>query len=651
MKKIIPWAFGALIVLVFGTWVWCQRPGLAVEKVLPSHPLIFARLTHVQDHINQVIRSDFGKSIAAIDVSDVMSRNNFSSKDVRDFHLWQKDLGKFWGNPFVRRLLNKEAAVTVYRHESSYQVFVVFRLTLSTRIAEAIGQLSGQWGDGISVKREKYQGRGINHILFKKQGLGLAYVRIRDLLIVTPETSGHLQDVVDVYENKHDSLEQDASFNFVRRNSYSSSDGLFFVNLGLFSDLWRGRVESGLTPLGYQAAAFPVVGLSYLPGIVSKYKVIAGLDEKYMPPGMRKTFMCPALANDSLKLVPNNAILYNWGICYDLDQSWSMAKERLQGNPQLAQGFDKFKHRIEKHFHINIRKDVLPVLGHEIGGYLTDVDMQGSYPFPRFLVFFKIQNRAKAESLLEKFTQNSVLPLRLDTYDHVNVHYVSLPIGSNMDPGYAFLGDYLLVASSRQLLMQSIDAYNDSLHSIASDDTVGQFSLDTGEKFHSVTLMKTSELSRRLQDFLGWVDKYLSSQVNMAAAYRQDGANKQLELDQAIADKNTELVLAKKKLIELKRTSLSNVSLEDPALINGAIENLNREEDSIRGDIANYIEQKVDLTQLLENYALGAQSAKLTMYNMENILSPVLKGLESIDAQAVTVRFDDKILETEFLIK
>ena len=72
---------------------------------------------------------------------------------------------------------------------------------------------------------------------------------------------------------------------------------------------------------------------------------------------------------------------------------------------------------------------------------------------------------------------------------------------------------------------------------------------------------------------------------------------------------------------------------------------------SIRDDIANYTEQKEDLSRLLDNYALGAQSAKLTMYNMENVVSPVLKGLESIDAQAVTVRFGDKILETEFLVK
>jgi hypothetical protein len=220
-----------------------------------------------------------------------------------------------------------------------------------------------------------------------------------------------------------------------------------------------------------------------------------------------------------------------------------------------------------------------------------------------------------------------------------------------MDPGYAFLDDYLLVATSRQLLKRSIDAYNDSLRSIISDDMVGQLGLANGKKFHSVTLMKTAELSRRAQDFLGWVDKYLSGQVSMAAAYKQDGDNKKKELDEAIADKRAELVLAQKKLTQLKSASLSEVSPEDPAFVNGAIENLSREEDSIRDDIVNYKEQKEDLSRLLDNYALGAQAAKLTMYNMENIVSPVLKSLESIDAQAVTVLFSDKILETEFLVK
>ena len=333
---------------------------------------------------------------------------------------------------------------------------------------------------------------------------------------------------------------------------------------------------------------------------------------------MRKVFACPALSNDTLKFVPANAIAYNWGGCYDFEQSWAMVKQRLEGDPSLAQGIYKFKHKLEKHFHINIRRDVLPVLGHEIGGYLTDVDMQGTYPFPRLLVFVKIQDRPAAERLLDKFTQNPVMALYREEYNHVDIHYVSLPLGANMDPGYGFLGDYLLVATSRQLLKKSIDAYNDSLRSIVSDDAVEQFSLANGEKFHSVTLMKTAELSRRAQDFLGWVDKYLSGQVSMAAAYKQDGDNKKQELDEAIADKRAELVLAQKKLTQLKETSLSDASLEDPVLVNGAIENLSREEDSIRDDIANYKEQKEDLSRLLDNYALGAQSAKLTMYNMEN---------------------------------
>jgi hypothetical protein len=639
MKNKNFWIFSVLLVLMLGLWVWFQRPGLPVEQVLPSHPLAFARLEHAQEHINQAINSDIGKNIATIDLPDVLSRNNFPPKDISDFQYWQKDLAKFWGNPLIKKFLDREAAVAIYRKDSSYQVFVAVRLTFSTRMVELLGQLSHHWPEGVSVRQQKYQGRVINHVSFKRQGVGLAYVRIRDLLIIAPGPSGRLEEVVDTYQHKHGSLQDDPSFNFVRRNAYPSGDGLLFVDLNLFS-----------IP-DFQTAAFPVYGLSYMPGAVSKYKMMVGFDEKYMPSGMRKVFACPALSNDTLKFVPDNAIAYNWGGCYDFQQSWAMIKQRLEEDPSWAQGIYKFKHKLEKHFDINIRKDVLPVLGHEIGGYLTDVDMQGSYPFPRLLVFVKIQDRPAAERLLDKFTQNPVTALYREEYDHVDIHYVSLPLGANMDPGYGFLGDYLLVATSRQLLKRSIDAYNDSLRSIVSDDAVEQFSLANGGKFHSVTLMKTAELSRRAQDFLGWVDKYLSGKVSMAAAIKQDGDNKKKELDEAIVDKRSELVLAQKKLTQLKETSLSGASPEDPVLVNGAIENLSREEDSIRGDIINYKEQKEDLSRQLDNYALGAQVAKLTMYNMENVVSPVLKGLESINAQAVTVRIGDKILETEFLVK
>jgi len=651
MKKIIIWTISIFSILVLGFWIWCQRPGLALEKVLPSQPLVFARLAHVQEHLDQVINSDFGKNLAAIDLPEILSRNNFSPREISDFKQWQIDLTKFWQNPLIKKFLGKEAAVAIYRNNKSYKVFFILRLTLSTRIAELLSQLSHHWGDDVSVTPEKYQGRVINHILFKKQGFGLAYVRIRDLLIVAPEALGHVEESVDVYEHRHEPLGNDASFNFVRQNAYPTGDGLVFVNLNLFSDLWRGEVDSRLTPLGYQTSAFPVYGLSYLPGVISKYKMMVGLDEKYMPSGLRKAFDCPALTNDSLKLVPANAIWYNWGGCYDLEQSWEGAKEQLEANPDLSQAIIKFKNRLEKHFQVNIKKDVLPLLGHEIGGYLTDVDMVGTYPIPRLLVFVKIQDRPAAQRLLDKFIQNPITTLHSEEYDHVDIHYISLALGANVDPGYSFLGDYLLIATSRQLLKKSIDAYNDSLHSIISDDAIEQFSLASGEKFHSVTLIKTAELSRRAQDFLGWLDKYLSDRVSMAATYKQDGDNKKHELDEAIADKSAELILAQKKLIQLKNTSLAELTLNDTSDVNGAIENLNRETESIRGDIANYIEQKDDLSRLLDNYALGAQSAKLTMYNMDNLVSPVLKSLESIDAQAVTIRFGDKLLETEFLVK
>ncbi|MDE1921490.1 MAG: DUF3352 domain-containing protein [Candidatus Omnitrophica bacterium] len=644
MKKIVIGTMVVFLAALAGVWMLSQRQGLPAAEVLPAHPLVFARLNFAQKHIDQVLDSDFGRNIAAIDVPEVLGRNNFSRNDINDFKRWQGDVARFWANPLMKKFLSKEAAVAVYQDGTSNNVLIALRLTLSTGIVESFSRIFHHWGDEITVSRQKYHGVTVNQLAFKGQSRGVDYVRLRDLVVMAPHSSGAIRQVVDVYQHRLPSLEQDPAFDFVRRNAYPHGDGLVFVNFNLLVHQWQAQMDS---------AAFPVYGLSYMPGVVSKYKMMVDVDEKRMPSGMRQVLNCPAASNDTLRLVPFDAIAYNWNGCYDLPQIWTAAKKQLAQNPELAQGVALFKQRLERHFHINIRKDVLPLLGHEIGGYLTDVDMEGTFPFPipRLLVFVKVKDRPAAERLLDKLAQSPSSHLLGETYDHVDIHYLSMSLGPNMNPGYCFLRDYLLAATSRQLLKRSIDAYHDSFRSIVSDNMINQFSLGGSEKFNSVTLMKTAELSRRAQDFLGWVDRYLSGRVTMAAAYQQDGNNKELELDEAIANESAELVLARRKLTQLKASSLSAVAFENQDFINGAIQNLNREEQTIKDDIFNYTQQKEDLSRIMDNYASGAQLAKLTMYNMDNLVTPVLKGLESINAQAVTVRFSGKMLETEFLVK
>ncbi|MDE2027261.1 MAG: DUF3352 domain-containing protein [Candidatus Omnitrophica bacterium] len=632
MKKIIIWTVAVILGLSLGVWLWSERQGLPVEQALPSGPLAYASLNNAQKHVDQVLDSEFGKNIAAIDLPEVLNRNNFSAKDISDFKQWQDNLQKFWANPLMKKFLSKQAAVAFYQQKDGYKVYIVLRLTLSTRMAEAFSQMYNHWGKDVSISRRRYLGHTINEISFKGQDFRLAYVRLRDLVILSPQPADSIQDVIDVYRHKRPSLAMDPAYNFVRRSAYAKGDGLAFINPA-------------------QPSAFPVYGISYLPGVVSKYKMVVGEDERYIPSGMRKVLDCPALSNDTLRLVPFNAIAYNWSGCYDAQQVWRAAKRRMARNPEIAGSLTRFKDHLERHFHIDIKKDILPLLGHEIGGYLTDVDMQSAVPFPlpRLLIFVKIQDRPAAERLLDKLAAST--DLHQEEYDSIKIHYMSLPMVANMDPGYCFLGDYLLAATSRQLLKRSIEAYNDSFHSIVSDNVINQFSLGQDQKFNSVTLMKTAELSRRAQDFLGWMDRYLSDRVTLAAAYQQDGNNKKLQLDEAIADKSAELVLARKKLDQLRSTSLTAVSLDSQDRVDGAIKNLSREEQAIKDDIITYTQQKEDLSKVLDNYASGAQLAKLTMYNMDNLVSPLLKGLESINAQAVTVRFGNKVWETELLVK
>jgi len=75
---------------------------------LPAHPLMYARLANVGKHVGQIVHSDFGKNISAINIPDVLSRNNFSPKDIRDFQIWQKEVLEFWQNPLIKKFLGRD---------------------------------------------------------------------------------------------------------------------------------------------------------------------------------------------------------------------------------------------------------------------------------------------------------------------------------------------------------------------------------------------------------------------------------------------------------------------------------------------------------------------------------------------------------------
>ena len=201
------------------------------------------------------------------------------------------------------------------------------------------------------------------------------------------------------------------------------------------------------------------------------------------------------------------------------------------------------------------------------------------------------------------------------------------------------------------IIEKSIDAYNDPQRSLITDKAIKEFGLADAHQSHSITFVKVGELAKRTGDVLGWVDKYLSSQVNLAATYKQEGENKIKELDDTIAAKDSELRLAQKKLDQLKAKRVADAPPEDPAMALGVMANVQKSIEDLRNELSTYAAQKEDLASILAGYDAKVDSAKLTMFDSESVVMPILKGLETISAQSLTVHLGDKLIEMEVLVK
>jgi len=223
-------------------------------------------------------------------------------------------------------------------------------------------------------------------------------------------------------------------------------------------------------------------------------------------------------------------------------------------------------------------------------------------------------------------------------------------LGPNMDPGYCFIGDYLVFSSTRQLLKKSIDTAADASRSLGMDKTARAFGLSVSDKANAAAFMRLDVFAKRLRELLDWADKYMSSQVTAALAFKQESEAKKQAIARAIAAKTVELTLAEHKIEELKAKPASDVSQEDPSVTLGAIENLRQSVQALHDDIKTGTAQSGELDVLTAQYQAQAQSAKLWMFNSRQVVVPVLKGLEALRALGVKMVLTGRSFETEILL-
>ncbi len=650
-KTIILFLLGLIVLGLVGVYLFCRPLSINIEQVFPSKVLIYARFSHVEADLNQFSQSVFWKNVSTVNWPKVLEHNSVSVEDVKNFQKMQKEAEFLFSNSFVKKFFGSELAVGIYDQSS---VLFATRLGFSFQMAELFVSMAHQWADDITTTTEKYNGFKIIHVHFKKRQLDLQYVRIRDVLLLSLSHSNILHQALDVYQKKQLSLSLDKDFSKAVLSAYIKGHEVLYINiqaiLGIFKKNILGVQNKNIQQVLEMVSGFKSYTVSFLPGDVSKIKFIMHFEPLQLNHYWQSLLSCSPSANTSLRFAPHNVVVYNWGQCYDFKELLtSMNKDSLG---KVMEGVEKVKHRIEKRFKLNIQEDVLPILGSQVGWYLNDVDTQGLFPYPRGVAFIKIKDRLAAEKLMERFAQKAWVLLQQEDYQESLIHYITLPLGANMDPGYAFLGDYLLLGSSRQLLKTSIDAFNNSNQSLESSESLKELNIKSSETNQGVIYLKIDETVSRLQQVLAWYNKTVSSQIQAALAYSQEVEDKKKELEEAVVSKKQEFDLAQKNLKNLRSKELFvDGTDEEKANQQENMDHLASDIKSLQEDVGAYQDQSRGLQQASMTYKNQAEFAKTWLFNSDEVFTPFLKAFESFHALGMKWSLNGQVSEMEMLIK
>ena len=665
-KKVIIISILSLICVVAGVVFFLTRPlALSLEQIFPSQALMFARLSHVSTDLDGLTQNGFWKSVSGIDLPRVLEHNKIPEKETKQILNAQKEMDLFFKNPLTKKFLGKEIAVGLYQRLdatgskdpfNAYDVLFATRLDFTFQMTDFFVFMAKQLSDDVTTATENYNGFKIVRVHFKKRNLKIEYFHIKDVLLVALSPSKALHDVVDVYHKKRPSLAVDSDFLKALAHAYAKGHGFFYFNIEKFCSFLKeqmpGVKKEGLLQLSQAVSGFKSYIVSFMPGDILRMKMIAYFSPEKLNPYWHSSLACAALTNSSLKFVPHNVMAYQWGGCYDFKNILSQLEDSKK-IPQKAEDTMKAITKIvQKKFKIDLKEDVLGNLDSQIGGYLNEIDTQGAFPFPRMVVFLKFKDRTAAQNLMNKLTGKSMLMFQQEEYLQTPIHYMTLPLGANMDLGYTFLDDFLLLGTSKQLLKTSIDAFHNPDQSFQSTEILRKFEMESFDLSQGVAFVKMDDLAQRLQQLLDWYNKVVSSQITSALTFQQETEKQQKELKQDIVSKKEELSLAQKKLKELQNQPVdAQATPEDQANRVNNIDHLVSDIQDIKDDLVSNQKQQVQMAQDLIKFQAQSEDSKLWLFNSDEVFVPVLKGLGEVHALGVQMHMSDQMSETEIFIK
>lgn len=578
MKKVLVLVVAAVLVAVGGFLVFNQKTLLTttsdISKVIPDGALVYIRFSNIKKNVDEFTATKFWQDLKTINLKQAMGEAGASPQQLAEYESLKTNLTEGYQNLMASQFFGQEAALAVYpvanldfdnvdekiARDLLGSLVLVVRITAQAQMAELVSGFSKHFSKDFTSEELKHKNQSYTRIKSADSTVSLHYAKFGDLLIVSFNEEAVKQSI-DVHAKSRKALFQDPGYQKVHPKFLPSSDIVFYGNYDTFVSGIRSQIlkmtedakaknpqvaqqtQEKMDEAFNQMKGFTWFGYSYLPGRPLKQNFVLFYDPAKIDPYLKEAYSCAPAANTTANFIPNEAVVYQWNNCFDLTAYWNKVKEEwakeVKSDPSAAQEFspEKLVETIKNATGLNLETEILPILGTEYGGYFSDINVSGIFPIPKFVLFLKVTDQNKAEALMQKVFNLPILTMQVEIYQGHQIQYASLPIGTDLQPGYTFVNKYLLLGTSRELLKDSIDAFGQPAQSIAAHP---DFKASLGEGAKSgVFFVKIDALSRNVRQLVEWGNKWATLKLNQAKAI-EEGRRKRFEDVKAMIVKDEE---------------------------------------------------------------------------------------------------------------
>lgn len=677
-----------------------QNTGLEVADVLPDNVLLYAGVNNIDDAFKQIEASGVLEKLEKVDLASLFPQNP-ALKQQLDAILKQSSEKK--GEKFLlSKIFGKEIVLAVYTRNVNLQKLLNFSLINASSITEELlsnvviaSRISKEMQvtdafiksfNSVKIKYAtdsfEYEKIDVNVLSLTDLGVELCFTRIKDLVVFSFGRES-ARKIIDVYTKKTRSLSLDPQFakaknNFVENYNLCSYWDVEKTRRGLkrVADwLWAEADKQALGNVPFLAnfSKEQIAGLkiqlenifdrmkgvksfSSSTGIkdISQVRVDLAFNKDEMTPLMSQFYSSENKENETINFIPKEALFYSWSGSLDLNLYWQQIKAQLedalkiQGAGGTVEGEIK---GLEDKIGFKIEEDLLPAVGNEIGGYLGEIKMM-LFPIPKIVLFLKINNVEKAKGLIEKFTTNPYLSAQNKDYSGYKITYFTLPIGVDIQPGYSFMDNYLLIALDSKSIENSIDIKNNKQSSLLDNEQFKELNLGLTGKSQSVTFTRLSDVLSKLRgiiefglaqyeaqnmkasSFMSGQEKLLNDKRLETSKYREDASNLQL----------------KKGALEKEVSDLAATGVNTDEK-NKEIAKLNEDLSGLSVKINDSLAREDEIQKSLIGFRNSSIAASQSKEFSSKVLYPILDVFETIDAMGAKTWSDDGLFTTEIFIK